>query len=699
LDTDSTNIGQDESDHDYFQKPLETGLPYLSPVEFIPASGEEDAALYFSSPIRDGATANILGVLRVRYRANILQQLVVKNNNLVGQQSFAILFDENDIRLAHGAAPNLLFQPVISLTPERLSELQAAGRLPPQIDPVPAVEFPDLAAHLENAIFEPFFSTRLEPTGDRLNLMAVKELETQPWLLVFAQPQDLFLAPIQAQTRTTLFLAIGIAGAVAVAAFTVGQLLANPLVQLAQAVTRFTGGDLEARAQVKSGEESGMLAASFNKMAEEVGSLLKNLAERTEELEAEIGERRRAEAELQVSEEKYRRLFEDSRDTIFISTPAGQLLDINPAGVSLFGYSRTELEQMNAVDVYIDPAGRQRFREAIERHGMVRDYELKLLTKEGEVKDCLVTATVRYADDGQILNYQGIVRDITDQKRVERERVRLLAIERELTLAQEIQQSLLPPAHPNWNGPDMVCYSIPAREMGGDLYVYHAFEKDDLLSRGRGGRVKAAEEISSFLRLPASFAIAVGDVSGKGMPAALLMAVSVASFQAIIGQGLSPQALLTHLDQAIALYTRTTGQNCALVYTEITLSPADGKGGVMRVANAGCVMPLIRRADGAVMWVEVFGTPLGMELSSEVGYREVEVSLSPGDLIILTSDGVIEATNAPGELFSFDRLEQAVAAGPTASAQAMLDHLKAEIAAFVGQTEPHDDMTIVVLQV
>jgi sigma-B regulation protein RsbU (phosphoserine phosphatase) len=156
---------------------------------------------------------------------------------------------------------------------------------------------------------------------------------------------------------------------------------------------------------------------------------------------------------------------------------------------------------------------------------------------------------------------------------------------------------------------------------------------------------------------------------------------------------------LTHLDQAIALYTRTTGQNCALVYTEITLSPADGKGGVMRVANAGCVMPLIRRADGAVMCVEVFGTPLGMELSAEVGYREVEVSLSPGDLIILTSDGVIEATNAPGELFSFDRLEQAVAAGPTASAQAMLDHLKAEIAAFVGQTEPHDDMTIVVLQV
>jgi serine phosphatase RsbU (regulator of sigma subunit) len=68
-------------------------------------------------------------------------------------------------------------------------------------------------------------------------------------------------------------------------------------------------------------------------------------------------------------------------------------------------------------------------------------------------------------------------------------------------------------------------------------------------------------------------------------------------------------------------------------------------------------------------------------------------------LIILSSVGFIVATNAPGEFFSLDRLDQAGAAGPTASAQSMLDHLKAEIAAFVGQTEPHDDMTIVVLQV
>jgi serine phosphatase RsbU (regulator of sigma subunit) len=88
-----------------------------------------------------------------------------------------------------------------------------------------------------------------------------------------------------------------------------------------------------------------------------------------------------------------------------------------------------------------------------------------------------------------------------------------------------------------------------------------------------------------------------------------------------------------------------------------------------------------------------------MELSAEIAYQEVEVALAPGDLIILTSDGVIEANNAEGEMFSFDRLEQAVASGPAGSAEAMLEHLKTAITAFVGQTEPHDDLTIVVVQI
>jgi serine phosphatase RsbU (regulator of sigma subunit) len=266
-------------------------------------------------------------------------------------------------------------------------------------------------------------------------------------------------------------------------------------------------------------------------------------------------------------------------------------------------------------------------------------------------------------------------------------------LQSELALAQKIQQSLLPPAQTNWSGLDVFCYSRPAREVGGDFYAYYAFEKDE------GGRLKAEGEFSSFSPQPSSFVIVVGDVSGKGMPAALLMAVSRASLQSVITQAGRPGTLLAQLDRAIAPYTRTTRQNCALCYVEITQKQEKEGGIIMRVANAGCIMPLIRRPNGAVNWAEVGGTPLGIGLGAQFGYQEISLSLVCGDLVILTSDGVVEATNGAGELFGFERLEQAVAAGPTTSAEAMLTHLQAEVATFVGDTEPYDDLTIVVVQI
>ena len=119
----------------------------------------------------------------------------------------------------------------------------------------------------------------------------------------------------------------------------------------------------------------------------------------------------------------------------------------------------------------------------------------------------------------------------------------------------------------------------------------------------------------------------------------------------------------------------------------------------MCVANAGCIMPMIRHTNGVVRWAEVGGLPLGIGLGSEWGYKEISLALADGDLIILTSDGVVEAKNATGEIFGFERLEYAVVAGPATSAEAMVTHLQTAVVTFVGDTEPHDDLTMVVLQV
>jgi serine phosphatase RsbU (regulator of sigma subunit) len=130
----------------------------------------------------------------------------------------------------------------------------------------------------------------------------------------------------------------------------------------------------------------------------------------------------------------------------------------------------------------------------------------------------------------------------------------------------------------------------------------------------------------------------------------------------------------------------------------VIASQANGTAQV-RVANSGCVAPLIRRAGGRVEWVEVGGLPLGVGLGAQLGYPEANLNLRPGELVLLTSDGLVEATDEAGNLFGFERLAQVVAQGPQTDATAMLAHLQAEVAAFTGQTEPHDDLTIVVLQV
>lgn len=259
-------------------------------------------------------------------------------------------------------------------------------------------------------------------------------------------------------------------------------------------------------------------------------------------------------------------------------------------------------------------------------------------------------------------------------------------LQQELTTAHEIQRSLLPPPRPNWSGLDVVCFSTSAREVGGDFYAYHAFGKEN------GGMKNEAAT--------SGFAIALGDVSGKGMPAALLMAVSLASFQSVIGQALAPAELLAQLDAALVPYTRTRFlQNCALCYVEITHAPTGDQGGFLRAANAGCIAPLIRRANGPLEWVDIGGPPLGIGLSGQTGYVESMLTLQSGDLLILTSDGVVEARNAAHQIFGFERLEQVVATGPAVSAEAMLAHLRAALLTFTAGTELHDDLTIVVVQV
>lgn len=124
---------------------------------------------------------------------------------------------------------------------------------------------------------------------------------------------------------------------------------------------------------------------------------------------------------LRNSEQRYRKLFEDSKDPIYISTPEGKLVDVNPAFVELFGYSSKEeiLKVDIATELYENPEDRKKNLEAIEKQGYVKDYELHLKTKDGKKLIVYDTSTPIYDEKGNIIAYQGILRDVTRVKILE----------------------------------------------------------------------------------------------------------------------------------------------------------------------------------------------------------------------------------------------------------------------------------------
>jgi PAS domain S-box-containing protein len=135
---------------------------------------------------------------------------------------------------------------------------------------------------------------------------------------------------------------------------------------------------------------------------------------------------------LRESEERYRTIFEDSKDVIFVSSREGRFIDINPAARELFGYTVEEMIGMETRKIYANVVDRSAYQQKIEMEGAVKDYPVTFLKKDGSRIDCLMTATVQRTADGTPVGYRGIIRDITQLKRtmdmVEADRRRLFSV-------------------------------------------------------------------------------------------------------------------------------------------------------------------------------------------------------------------------------------------------------------------------------
>jgi PAS domain S-box-containing protein len=175
-----------------------------------------------------------------------------------------------------------------------------------------------------------------------------------------------------------------------------------PLEKLTASVNALGLGNEVERVPVETTDEIGKLASAFNTM---------------------VDRRRQAEEAIRESERKYRTLFEESKDVVFIETPDGRIIDMNPAGVELFGrFSKEEVLALDVKrDLYRDPRDREVFKQIIERQGFVKDYEVKLRKKSGELLDAVITATAVRDETGGVVAYRGILRDVSAQRGLERQ--------------------------------------------------------------------------------------------------------------------------------------------------------------------------------------------------------------------------------------------------------------------------------------
>ena len=247
-------------------------------------------------------------------------------------------------------------------------------------------------------------------------------------------------------------------------------------------------------------------------------------------------------------------------------------------------------------------------------------------------------------------------------EQAERERER---IEQELLVARRIQQASLPKEVPTLEGWQIFPLYKPAREVGGDFYDFH------LLSEGRLG-------------------LAVGDATGKGVPAALVMSTTCGMLRLAAQNYSSPGQMLRRVNEALFPYIPS---NMFVTCFYAILEP---KRGSLSYANAGHDIPYLRRRGGDCQELRARGMPLG--LMPGMDYEQKEIVLDAGEEALLYSDGLVEAHDPKGEMFGFPRLQQLLAEHGDEK-ESLEDALLEELSSFVGQGwEQEDDITLVTLR-
>lgn len=373
----------------------------------------------------------------------------------------------------------------------------------------------------------------------------------------------------------------------------------------------------------------------------------------------DITRRKEIEQALSASEFKFRRTIESAAEGYLLLDKDLVILEVNDAYCRMLGYDRSELLGKRPVDFATTEY--KRFMAANKSKLLKQDYrrfEGGMIHKEGHVVPILVNANTLRDANGEFIGNVAFVADLTEQKKA-------------LELAGEVQKSLLPDTAPVIAGLDVAGSSVASEIAGGDYFDY--LEDRD------------SEH--------PTLAVAVGDISGHGVDAALLMTTARGFLRMRAAQPGSPSQIVTEMNRHLADDLYGSGRFMTLFY--LKLDPENSRAHWVRAGHDPAMIycPVL---DKFTELGETTGLPLGVTHESQ--YDDQDNELYPGQIIAIGTDGIWEARSPEGEMFGKERFKDVLRANAENCANDIMDAVFEAVREFTQGARADDDITLVIVK-
>ena len=366
-----------------------------------------------------------------------------------------------------------------------------------------------------------------------------------------------------------------------------------------------------------------------------------------------------SEADIRRSEEKYRQIVETTNEGFLMLDENLVVTDVNDAFARLIGFDPEEIVG-NKLLAFV-PEDCRRFIEANREQlfeGRRREFAAEIVSRDGRRIPVAIYGNTLKGDHGEMLGYMNFIVDMTRPKR-------------SLTLASRVQQAFLPRSMPAIDGFDIAWRTVSCEEVGGDYF--------------------------DFLHMPDcpedAFNIVVGDVSGHGVDAALIMASARSLLRMRAAQCGTPEQILNEMNLHLSRDLQPTGIFMTLFFLRLMRAT-----GTLQWIRAGHLPAVIYTPDED-LFTMLKGRGIALGIDSQFSYQAYHTPLVPGQIVAIGTDGIIETRGAQGELYGSRRLQAVIRSQAAATADEILDAVMGDLDTFAAGRRREDDVTLLVLKV